>query len=145
MPIIIDGWNLIRNDLSPIDDYQADSIEAVKELVSLLIAYQSSHKDPIIVVFDSKNEYLGLEYRNNASLSIVASSNADDFIKRLIDDIPERQRRNARVVSSDNEIYFYAKSSYAVPVRSEEFWRRLERGTDKRHHNRRQNVRGEDI
>lgn len=127
MPIIIDGWNLIRNDRSAIDDDGDDSLGAAERLIACLCRFQQTRRDPIVLVFDSTREYLGMRYANTPSLRVVASRDADTYIKRYIDGVPERQRRNLRVVSSDNEVYFYAKSSYATPVRSEEFWQRLAR------------------
>jgi predicted RNA-binding protein with PIN domain len=132
MPIIIDGWNLIRNSSSEIDDADMESLDSADCLIARLARFQETRADPIILVFDSRREYLGLSYRNNPKLTVVPSRDADRYIKRYIDAVPERQRRNLRVVSSDNEIYFYAKSSYATPVRSEEFWGKLKRSRNGR-------------
>ena len=125
MPIIIDGWNFIRNRASRIPDDGPDALDAAAELVAYLGAFQASHNDPITVVFDSSNEYLDFDYRNTPKLRVVAARNADTYIKHYIDRTPERQRRNLRVVSSDNEVYFHARSAYATPLRSEEFWAKL--------------------
>ena len=131
MPIIIDGWNLIRNRASCIDDDQGESLDAAGHLISYLSAFQQTHGDPIVLVFDSTNEYLDMHYTNSAKLRIVPAKDADGYIKRYVDNTPERQRRNLRVVSSDNDVYFYAKSSYATPLKSEEFWGKL-RGQEDR-------------
>ena len=128
MPIIIDGWNLLRSDASLIsDDGGAGSIEAALELVCYLEDFQRSHADPIVLVFDSKNEYLGIDHKNNAKLSVIAAKNADNYIKKYIEEIPERQRKNLRVVSSDKDVYYYAKSAYASPVESGKFWALLDK------------------
>jgi predicted RNA-binding protein with PIN domain len=125
MPIIIDGWNLIRNRRSSIRDDDADSLESARTLISYLSGFQDTHNDPMVLVFDSTNEYLGINYTSTPKLKIVASRDADKYIKKYIEDTPDRQRRNIRVVSSDNDIYFYAKSYSATPLRSEEFWDKL--------------------
>lgn len=125
MPILIDGWNLIRNRASRIREDECDALGAAAELIGLLTAFQRTHRDPITVVFDSRNEYLGFRHTNTPALRVVAARNADAHIKRQIDAVPERQRRNLRVVSSDNAIYFHAKDAYATPLRSEEFWAKL--------------------
>ncbi len=125
MPIIIDGWNLIRNRASCINDDESESLDAARHLISYLRAFQQTHSDPIVLVFDSTKEYLDMQYTNSAKLRIVPAKDADGYIKRYVDKTPERQRRNLRVVSSDNDVYFYAKSSYATPLTSEEFWRKL--------------------
>ena len=110
MPIIIDGWNLIRAPESPISDDESDSIEAAKDLIALLEGFQETHSDPIVLVFDSTHEYMETGYRSNPGLTVVPSRDADAYIKRYIDNVPEKQRRNVRVISSDNDIYYYAKS-----------------------------------
>ncbi|MDD5429012.1 MAG: NYN domain-containing protein [Candidatus Omnitrophica bacterium] len=125
MPIIIDGWNLIRSRASRIDDVGGDSLGSARLLMNFLRDFQRTHKDPITLVFDSTHEYLGMEYTNTPKLKIVPARDADRYIKKFIDDFPERQRSNLRVVSSDNDIYYYAKSRYAVPVKSEQFWEKL--------------------
>lgn len=125
MPIVIDGWNLIRDAASDISDDETEALEAVSRLIIILNHFQRTHGDPIIVVFDSSNEYLPVEHTNTDKLKIVPVKDADIYIKRYIDKIPQAQRRNVRVVSSDNDVFFYAKSSYATPVRSNEFWKKL--------------------
>ncbi len=125
MPIIIDGWNLIRNRKSNIRDDVGDSLESARALISYLNRFQETHNDPIVLVFDSTNEYLDMRYTSTPKLKIVASRDADEYIKRYIEDTPDRQRRNVRVISSDNDIYFYAKSYSATPLRCEEFWGKL--------------------
>jgi predicted RNA-binding protein with PIN domain len=127
MPIIIDGWNFIRAPESNISDDSGDSIAAVKMLIARLDTFQQTHNDPIILVFDSTREYLETGYRSDTKLTVVPSRDADNYIKRYIDKVPERQRRNLRVVSTDNEIYYYAKSAYATPMRCGEFWDKLRR------------------
>lgn len=123
MPIIIDGWNLIRHEGSGIDD--DDALAGAGELIAILGKFQEAHADPIILVFDSKNEYLDMPLTNTAKLHIVAARDADSYIKKHIDEVPARQRRNLRVVSSDRSVYFYAKDSGATPVKCEEFWGKL--------------------
>ena len=128
MPIIIDGWNFIRDRRSPLIDDDGDSLRSAYSLISHLEEFRRTHKDPIVLVFDSSHEYMDIDYKNNKGLTIIPSKDADDYIKRYIGRTPERQRRNLRVVSSDNSIYFYAKSSYATPVKCADFWAKLRRG-----------------
>ncbi len=125
MPIIIDGWNLLRDAKSDIDDSETGSLESAEALVSYLERFQAAHSDPIVLVFDSASEFLDIRRAGSAKLRIVPAKNADDYIKRYIDRTPERQRRNLRVVSSDNGIFYYAKSAYATPVKAGEFWIKL--------------------
>ena len=127
MPILIDGWNFIRDDSSSIQDVESEALESAKLLIDYLAQFQKTHSDPIVVVFDSSNEFLGIGYKNSPELSVVPASDADDYIKRYISKVPERQRRNVRVVSSDNDVYYYAKSYYAIPVKCKEFWDKLKK------------------
>jgi len=125
MPIIIDGWNFIRDKSSRARDEEEDSLKAAGLLIGYLEAFQSTHNDPIILVFDSSRGYLDLGYQNSRKLKVVAAKDADGYIKRYIDAIPERQRRNFRVISSDNDVYYYARDSYATAIRCGEFWDKL--------------------
>jgi predicted RNA-binding protein with PIN domain len=119
MPIIIDGWNMIRHEKSGIDHH--DALDGASALISILERFQQTHSDPIILVFDSKSEHLDIPHRSTAKLHIVATKDADGYIKRYIDKFPARQRRNLRVISSDHSLYFYAKDARATPVKCEEF------------------------
>ena len=112
---------------SLIDDTEGDSLEAAGALIDYLGAFQRKHKDPITLVFDSTNEYLDMEYTNTPGLKIVPARDADAYIKRYIDSVPERQRGNLRVVSSDGDVYYYAQRACAVPVKSEHFWDKLKK------------------
>ena len=126
MPIIIDGWNFIRNNRSDISDDENDALESAKTLIGYLIEFQKQHNDPIVLVLDSSKEFLGIDYHNSKKLTVVPAKNADDYIKRYIDNTPERQRRNLRVISSDSAVYYYAKSNYAQALKCEEFWGKLD-------------------
>lgn len=130
MPILIDGWNFIRNASSHIDDIDNGLLESAEELISILEDFQLKHNDPITLVFDSRSGHLDLRDARTPKLKVVAARDADSYIKSRIDGIPERQRRNLRVVSSDREVYYYAKSAYAAPLRCEEFWDKVRRGSD---------------
>ncbi len=123
MPIIIDGWNMVRHEHSSID--YDDALAGAAHLIAILEKFQESHADPIVLVFDSKNEYLDMPIRSTAKLRIVAAKDADGWIKRYIDSIAPRQRRNLRVVSSDRSLYFYAKDARATPMKCEEFWGKI--------------------
>ena len=132
MPIIIDGWNFIRNHSSDIRDDETASLESAERLIAYLNNFQQTHNDPIVLVFDSTNEYLDIHYTNTAKLTIVPSRDADVYIKNYIEETPDKQRRNIRVISSDKDIYFFAKSYSANPVKCEEFWRKLRSGNCER-------------
>lgn len=123
MPVIIDGWNFIRHRSSHIED--EDALQSAGTLIAYLQEFQLTHSDPIIIVFDSKHEFLDMHYQSNPKLKVVAARDADNYIKRYIDRVPQKQRRSIRVVSSDNSLYYYAKDAYATSMRCEEFWNKL--------------------
>ncbi|MCI0482449.1 MAG: NYN domain-containing protein [Candidatus Dadabacteria bacterium] len=102
-----------------------NSQQKVKICRSYLNDFQDSHSDPITLVFDSTHEYLDMHYESTHKLKIVPSRDADRYIKKFIENTPEKQRRNIRVVSSDKDIYFFAKSYSATPIRCHEFWKKL--------------------
>jgi predicted RNA-binding protein with PIN domain len=132
MPILIDGWNLIRDGDSDIADEEGDYLDSARELISYLKEYQTHHKDPMIVVFDSKHEYIDIDHRNTANLTVIPAKDADDFIMDYVASAPERQRRNIRVVSSDNSVYYESRRAGATPLRSAEFWEKLRSCRQKR-------------
>jgi predicted RNA-binding protein with PIN domain len=125
MPILIDGWNLIRCEKSGIRDLEIPYLESADALLASLSDFQTGHRDPITVVFDSKREFLDIGFRPTAMLKVVAAKDADDYIRRAVERIPEKQRRNLRVVSSDNSVYYHVRSLGATPVRTEEFWKKM--------------------
>jgi predicted RNA-binding protein with PIN domain len=125
MPIIIDAWNFIRDENSIIDDTRGSGLEVAGELISCLEAFQTTHNDPIILVFDSRTAFLDVPCRKNAKFAVVATRNADEYIKKYVEKVPEKQRRNLRVVSSDTDVYYHAKSSYATAIRCGEFWSKV--------------------
>lgn len=127
MPIIIDGWNMIRSPSSKISDDEGDSLDSAAMLITCLKDFQSTKKDPILVVFDSSSGHLNIGYRNTPLLRVVATQDADDYIKRYLDALPRNEKVNSRVVSSDKDVYFYARSSSAIAVTSEAFWAKLNR------------------
>jgi predicted RNA-binding protein with PIN domain len=127
MPIMIDGWNFIRCPRSPIDDDEGDSSDSAAILMDRLRSFQIAHNDPITVVFDSTHGFIDAGHQNSPKLKMVAARDADEYIKRHIAKVPERQRRNLKVVSSDGDVYHFAKTYGATPVRSEEFWPKVSR------------------
>ena len=123
MPLIIDGWNFIRCDASDIKDEEA--LDAARTLIAYLQRFQRTHSDPIVLVFDSSYEFLDISYKNTPKLSVIPTADADRYIKQYVDKMPERQRPNLRVVSSDRSVYFYSRDSRATPMKCEEFWEKL--------------------
>lgn len=130
MPLVIDGWNFIRNKRSDIIE-DAESLDAARTLIAYLASFQKSHNDPVLVVFDSKREFLETGFQNTPKLRIIPAKNADRYIKNYLDDTPEQQRKNIRVVSSDKEIFYYARSCGAAPIKCEDFWEKLYGDFDK--------------
>lgn len=125
MPIIIDGWNFIRDKCSALRN--KEPLEAATALISFLQTFQAGKNDPIILVFDSSHSFLNIPYRSSPKFKIVAVENADNFIKKFLDKLPANQRRNFRVVSSDLDIFDYSRQSQATALKSAEFWQKLKK------------------
>jgi predicted RNA-binding protein with PIN domain len=123
MPILIDGWNLIKDKSSVLKNQTP--LAAAQALIGYLFTFQITHNDPILLILDSKKECLALHHRDSAKLQIIPTPNADSFIKKYVDRTAANQRRNIRVVSSDLDIYDFARHCQATVIKCSEFWRKL--------------------
>lgn len=88
-------------------------------LVNLLSRFRQKNRDDITIVFDGQVSSLSTQSGITIRFSKI-SNKADDTIKNLVD-----QSKNAReitVVSSDNEIMWYARGCGCKVERSEDFY-----------------------
>jgi len=118
MNIIIDGYNLIGI-------YHNNMDKERKRLVNLLSKYKKIKGYPITVVFDG---YGGISAKDitkfEGGIRIIFSGigkKADDVIKEII----LKEQKYFVVVSSDKEIAKFVWSKGCVPVRSEDFIKKL--------------------
>lgn len=119
---IIDGYNLIHR----VDVFRAQlnkNLEAARtNLTAKLSEHQILHHCLITVVFDStEGPVINPAYKKN--ISIIYSKppqNADQAIKNIID--KNKNRQELVIVSSDQEVMFYAKASGCRFLSSEKFY-----------------------
>jgi uncharacterized protein len=119
---IIDGYNLIHR----VDVLRArlnKSLESARLfLITKLSEHQIIHHIKISVVFDSKEgPVLNPVFKTN--IDVIYSkppSNADQVIKNIID--KNKNRHDLLIVSSDQEVMFYAKASGCRFISSENFY-----------------------
>jgi len=128
--IVIDGYNLIHR-VAELRAFLEEDLEAARErLLAYLMAYQATRKIEIVVVFDGEN--VGLPHtRSQGGVQVVFSKppqKADALLKQLI--LNERNRRRLTVVSSDKEIFGYARTLGAQCLRSEQFFEKFFRRAD---------------
>jgi predicted RNA-binding protein with PIN domain len=122
--IIIDAYNLIHrsSDLKKI--LQTNLEQAREQLLHKLIAFKKGKKIKITVVFDgsqvgqpSNLKRSGLQIHYS-----VPPRNADEVIKILIQ--KNKNPRNLTVISSDNEVLGFARTSRANVMKSEDFYKK---------------------
>ncbi len=119
---IIDGNNLIGK-IAELKKLQKSNPQASREkLVFLLRRYFDKHKFEVSLYFDGfpKEIIAGGKIRIKYSYEDAA----DFFIKREID--ASENPRTLAVVSSDSEIFDYAKINACKAMKAEEFLRQIE-------------------
>lgn len=118
MQIIIDGYNLL-NALS------YDYLFEREDLLNLLENYRRQSKNKVTVVFDSYKAGLSSDTKEKkGGVNVIFTAlgkTADQKIKEIL----KQLREGAIVVSSDNDIIYFAKSVNAGYIRSEDFLKRL--------------------
>jgi len=123
--IIIDGYNLIRQSgyLSNLD--LQDIQFGRQALVDMLAAYKKIKAHRITVVFDgTRAPQFSQQRHRQKGISIIFSHNgesADAVIKKMAD----RERQQALVVSSDQDIVRSAGSSGAATISALDFESKL--------------------
>lgn len=120
--IIIDGYNVVKR----IDELRRQVTKSLEAARNMLLIKLASHKKvsgaDISVVFDGVKMSLQVQAGIAVHFSNLPNK-ADELIKRLVDQQP--RSRTVTVVSSDNEVYHYAKSSGFRVERSEDFFSKL--------------------
>lgn len=121
---IIDGYNMIHR----IERYRSllvTSLENARQgLLLQLSNFRARTMADLSVVFDGQRSSRQKTYGIKVYYS-DRPNNADDFIKRLVDTL--KHRNMVTVVSSDNEVMWYAKNSGCAVVSVEHFQSQLER------------------
>lgn len=133
LQFIIDGYNLIKRtpQSSRVSKYpkfgdQNDSLENLRSaLIRLIKAHRPCGKitNRITIVFDARDQSVADTYKEDQGIGIIFSKNADDKIKRLVQE--SKNPKNVVVVTDDKDIQFYIKQ-YNAQVRStEEFFKKF--------------------
>ena len=122
--IFIDGHNLIHRVKELREYMQTDHELARNELIGRLVRLISNKNINIHLVFDGNRVgQPSNQYINGIHVTYsIKPQTADTVIKLLLD--KSNNPRNVLVVSSDNSVYQYAKTSKAQVLRSEEFYKK---------------------
>ncbi len=121
---IIDGYNLIRR-IPALNRPGASLEDQRRGLVSKLSGFRAASRATCLVVFDG-TDLAGQTVSSGGGVRVVFSrkpSTADDVIKRLVDQ--EKNKGHVTVVTSDNEIMWYAKASGCGVLSAEGFYERI--------------------
>lgn len=119
--IIVDGYNLIHAIPAIRNKLGYDLETARNDLINLLVRFRIKKKTYITVVFDGKSGSLEeREEKKNIEVCFShAPEKADQVIKRMIDKV--EGEKGIMVVSSDREIFDYAKVCGLQRIKSEKF------------------------
>jgi len=122
--IIIDAYNLIHRSSDLKKTLNVSLEQAREQLLHKLIAFKKGKKIKITVVFDgsqvgqpSNLKRSGLQIHYS-----VPPRNADEVIKILIQ--KKKNPRNITVISSDNGVLGFARTSRANVMKSEDFYKK---------------------
>jgi predicted RNA-binding protein with PIN domain len=120
MPVIIDGYNLLR----AIENLGLGDITDVK-MCHVISHYLKSKDDRGVVVFDGigPRDKSGFNFSNLKIIFSGADTEADSIIEREIAESSAPKR--LIVVSSDRRIRFAAKKRNAPDVKSDIFWHQV--------------------
>lgn len=121
--IIIDAYNLVHRsgDLKKILN---ESLENAREqLLHKLIAFKSGKKIKITIVFDGNHvgQPSNIKRSGMQIHYSIPPQKADDVIKILLR--KKKNCRNVTVISSDNEVLGFARTSRANVMKSEDFYK----------------------
>jgi predicted RNA-binding protein with PIN domain len=123
MSYLIDGNNVMAQRVG----WHRDKPGARRRLLGELAAYARAARVSMSVVFDGAPEEHfpdGASFMGVSVFYAVRGSNADERIKRMVEE--SRERRTLVVVTSDRALAEYVRSCGARVVRAGEFRRRLD-------------------
>src|SRR5918911_1853252 len=123
MSYLIDGNNVMAQRVG----WHRDKPGARRALLDDLARFAICRKASVAVVFDGAPEQHfadGAKYKGVRVFYAERGSNADERIKRMVEEA--RERRTLQVVTSDRALADYARRCGAQVLRSGEFRRRLD-------------------
>lgn len=115
---ILDGYNII-NRLSV---FATGTLQARRQALVDFIEHrrpQGSSNNSVTIVFDGRADVGGFECSGTAEVFFTSDESADEEIKRLVEDHPNR--KNITVVTDDKGIRYYVRSLGAKVLGVEEF------------------------
>jgi len=118
--------------MGQIPGWHRDKQGARHRLLDSLAGFAQSNRARITVVFDGAPEPNfpdGSQYQGVLIYYAAAGSTADERIKRIVEQ--SRDRRGLIVVTSDKELFGYARACGARAMRSGEFRKLLSQGPEK--------------
>lgn len=122
MRYIIDGYNMIRK-IDVLRAHDAQSLEKGRQaLIIQLSSFRMKSKAEITVVFDGQKSSLSSQSGITVRFSNLPNK-ADEMIKKLVDQ--NKKAPETTVVSSDNEVMWYAKGCGCKVERSEDFYKKI--------------------
>jgi predicted RNA-binding protein with PIN domain len=124
MGYLVDGNNVMAQRVG----WHTDKRAARRRLLDELAQFAQLKRASVTVVFDGAPEQHfadGSSYRGVRVFYAERGSNADERIKRLVEET--RERRTLWVVTSDRALAEYVRNCGAKHLRSGEFRQRLER------------------
>lgn len=114
---LIDGNNLFGK-IPHLRNLKCDI--ASEKLILILQRYFLNKKTKVTIFFDG---YLPERIKTNFEVVYSINRSADELIKNKID--KSIRNKNLTVVSSDLEIYSYAKECGCTAMKSEEFYKKI--------------------
>ncbi|HKR01049.1 MAG TPA: NYN domain-containing protein [Pyrinomonadaceae bacterium] len=123
MPYLVDGNNVMAQRVG----WHRDKPRARRGLMDELAHFARRRRVTVTVVFDGAPEQHfgdGSSYKGVRVFYGERGSNADERIKRLVED--SRERRTLVVVTSDRALADYVRRCGAQVLRSGEFRRKME-------------------
>jgi len=122
MKYIIDGYNMIRK-INSLRAHDAQSLEKGRQaLIMKLSGFRLQNNADITIVFDGQKTSFGSQSGITVYFSNLPNK-ADEMIKKLVD--KNKKTNETTVVSSDNEVMWYAKGCGCKVERSEEFFKKI--------------------
>src|ERR671916_3436742 len=123
MSYLVDGNNVMAQRVG----WHRDKPGARRALLDDLAGFAQAKKVSVAVVFDGAPEQHfadGAKYRGVRVFYAERGSNADERIKRLVEEA--RERRTLLVVTSDRALADYVRRCGAQVIRSGDFRRRMD-------------------
>jgi len=123
---IIDGYNLLYKSSDLKKNIETDINSAREKLILQLDNFFSSKRASVYLVFDGVSNFTHFNPYSTPKIRVLFSKKnqkADILIKKIIDE--SQNKSLITVISSDHEVYQYAKVSRCKAIKSEEFLQKM--------------------